>query len=158
MTKEQKQDYTLRITQANETDMIVILYEILLDYLKEGKEALKQEKEPEFADAVRKVRNCINELIQSVNPRYELGVNLNKLYFFCLRELANGSRKKQVEYFEHIEKVIVPLHQAYAEIAGQNKKGSIMNNSQTVYAGLTYGRNTLMENMSDSGSNRGMLV
>ena len=33
-----------------------------------------------------------------------------------------------------------------------------MNNSQTVYAGLTYGRNQLTENMADQGTNRGMLI
>ena len=40
----------------------------------------------------------------------------------------------------------------------QNSSGPVMNNSQTVYAGLTYGRNQLTENMADQGSNRGMLV
>ena len=39
MTKECKQQFTLRITQANPTQMIVILYEMLLCYLDEAKEA-----------------------------------------------------------------------------------------------------------------------
>ena len=33
-----------------------------------------------------------------------------------------------------------------------------MNNSQTVYAGLTYGKNVLTENMADQGANRGMFA
>ena len=33
MTKERIQQFTLRVTQANSTDLVVILYEMLLDYI-----------------------------------------------------------------------------------------------------------------------------
>lgn len=33
-----------------------------------------------------------------------------------------------------------------------------MQNAQAVYVGLTYGKNTLTENMTDQSMNRGMLV
>ena len=59
---------------------------------------------------------------------------------------------------QDIRKVIAPLCDAYRQIQDQNSSGPVMNNSQTVYAGLTYGRNQLTENMADQGSNRGMLV
>ena len=36
MTKELKQQYTLKITQANKTQLVVILYEMLLIYLEEA--------------------------------------------------------------------------------------------------------------------------
>ena len=59
---------------------------------------------------------------------------------------------------EEIRKVIAPLCDAYRQIQDQDTSGPVMNNSQTVYAGLTYGRNQLTENMADQGTNRGMLV
>lgn len=158
MTKEEKQDFTLRITQANETGLVVILYEILLVYTKEAAEAMAAKDKEALDDAARKMRGCLEELIQSVNPQYELGVNLNKLYFYCLRELAKGQRTGDSTCLSHIENVIRPLHKAYKEVAPQNTKGPVMGNSQSVYAGLTYGRNTLTENMADAGSNRGMLA
>lgn len=39
MTREQKQGFTLRITQANPTQMIVILYEMTLCYVRDAKTA-----------------------------------------------------------------------------------------------------------------------
>ena len=39
MTSECKQQFTLRIAQANSTELIVILYEMLLCYLDEAEEA-----------------------------------------------------------------------------------------------------------------------
>lgn len=158
MTRETKQQFTLRITQANPTELVVILYEMLLCYLEDGRHALTGEDTDGFKEAVRKARGCLNELIQSLKPEYEPAPALMQLYLFCIRRLAMGEVKFDTGALQEIERVIRPLHDAYEQIAGQNPSGPVMNNSQTVYAGLTYGRNTLTENMADQGTNRGMLV
>lgn len=158
MTKECKQQFTLRITQANSTELVVILYEMMLCYLEESKEALKKEDKDEFREAIRKTRGCLNELMASLHMEYDPAPALMQLYMFCLRRLARAEGKKELQPLAEIEKVIRPLHDAYQQIATQNEQGPVMNNSQSVYAGLTYGRNTLTENMADQGTNRGMLV
>lgn len=158
MTKECKQQFTLRITQANSTEMIVILYEMLICYLEECQEACDAGDRDTFREAVRKSRGCLNELLNSLHPEYEPAPVLSQLYLFCIRRLAHAEGRKDAQAIADIKKVIVPLHDAYQQIAGQNEHGPVMNNSQTVYAGLTYGRNTLTENMADQGTNRGMLI
>ncbi len=158
MTKECKQQFTLRITQANSTELVVILYEMLLCYLDEGKEGLEKEDAETFKEAVRKARGCLNELMASLHPEYSPAPELLQLYLFCIRRLAKAEVKRDAQLLSEIERVIRPLHDAYQEIAVQNDRGPVMNNSQTVYAGLTYGRHTLTENMADQGTNRGMLV
>lgn len=158
MTREDKQRFTLRISQANSTELAVILYEMLLIYLQEMKEALAAEEDGMLHEAARKARGCLNELLQSLHLQYEPAPALQKLYLFCIRRLAVGEAKKNGEPLEEMEKVIVPLKDAYARIAAENSAGPVMGNSQTVYAGLTYGRNTLTENMADQGANRGMYV
>ena len=158
MTREVKQQFTFRITQANSTQMVVILYEMLLNYLEEGREALESADNGTFREAIRKARGCINELIGSLHMEYEPAPALLQLYLFCIRRLANGEVKNDPQPLREIEQVIRPLHDAYEKISEQNKSGPIMGNSQTVYAGLTYGRNDLTENMADQGANRGMLI
>ena len=167
MKKEDRQQFTLRITQANSTELIVILYEMLLCYLTDAQQALQEKEIPEgsapedkdsFREAVRKARGCLNELMTSLNLKYEPAPELMRLYLFCIRRLALGEARRDSRFLEEIRRVIEPLAGAYREIAGQNSAGPVMNNSQTVYAGLTYGRNTLTENMADQGTNRGILA
>lgn len=155
MTKECKQQFTLRITQANSTQLIVILYEMLLCYLEEAESA---ENKDALREAVGKARGCVNELMQSLHMEYEPAPALMQLYLFCIRRLAACEARGDMQAIEDIKKVIQPLHDAYLQIEQLNDNGPVMNNSQTVYAGLTYGRNTLTENMADQGSNRGMRV
>lgn len=158
MKKEDKQHFTLRITQANPTELVVILYEMLLCYLEDALEALGRKEDQDFHEAARKARGCLNELTASLHMEYEPAPALMQLYMFCIRRLALGEARRDGEMLGEIKRVILPLRDAYEQIAGQNGAGPVMNNSQTVYAGLTYGRNTLTENMADQGANRGMLV
>ena len=90
MKKEDKQQFTLRITQANPTQLVVILYEMLLSYLEDASAALVEEPGhvEVFREAVRKARGCLNELMASLHMEYEPAPVLLQLYLFCLRRLA----------------------------------------------------------------------
>lgn len=164
MKKEEKQDFTLRITQANPTQLVVILYEMLLCYLEDARQALAQEEtageggQDDFREAVRKARGCLNELIASLHMEHEPAPALMQLYLFCIRRLALGEQRRDSEILGEVGRVIEPLCDAYRKLAELNDAGPVMRNSQTVYAGLTYGRTTLTENMADQGTNRGMFA
>lgn len=158
MTKERKQEYTLRITQANKTMLSVILYEMILDYADEAKEAYRQENRVAYREAIRKMRGCIHELMQSLHLEYELAVQLLQLYLYVNRELAAADVRNNPEPLDHIEMVIRGLHESYEELVKQDDSGPVMLNTQTVYAGLTYGKNQLTEDMADQSMNRGLRV
>ncbi len=158
MTKELKQAYTLRISQANKTQLITILYEMTLLYIDEAEAALDADDRIEYKGVIRKIRGCIDELTSSLNFEYELAHNLQQLYLYVNRELVKASSHYDKENLEHVRMVIDKLRAAYQEIENQDMSGPVMGNTQTVYAGLTYGRTTLTENISDPSSNRGFCV
>lgn len=158
MTKELKQQFTLRISRANKTELIIILYDIMSSYLEEAKLALEQKNRAALHDAIRKIRGCNQELIASLHFEYELAMNLLSLYLYINRELAQADVKQDAEPLIHIEKIILGLREAYMNSTRKDTSGPIMENAQTIYAGLTYGKNNLTENVADQGSNRGFLV
>lgn len=158
MTKELKQEFTLRITHANKTQLITILYEMILLYLAEAKETLSAEDKTEYKNAIRKIRGCMDELITSLHMEYALAQNLLQLYLYINRELVQASMHYRQENLEHVETVIRKLHMAWSQIESQDMSDPIMGNTQIVYAGLTYGRNTLTENMSNLKENRGFSI
>ena len=158
MTTELKREYTLRITQANKTQLITILYEMVLLYIDEAESALTADNKVEFKSAVRKIRGCIDELTASLNFDYELAHNLLQLYLYINRELVKASSHCDKENLEHVRLVIGSLHKAYIQIENQDTSGPVMGNTQTVYAGLTYGRSTLTENIADPAANRGFCI
>lgn len=156
MTKEQKSQFTLRITEANSTELVVILYDMALVYLQEG---LQTESDDELSGAIRRTRGCINELLSSLHVEYEMAQQMQKLYLFCIRRLASAGRTKDKAPLKEVQQILQQLRDAYAEIADQNTSGPVMKNAQTVYTGLTYGKTaSLQESLADGKSGRGMFV
>ena len=158
MTKELKQEYTLRITQANKTQLITILYDITLTYLTEAKEALAGDQKEDFKTAIRKIQSCIGELVDSLDMEYDLARQMFQLYRYVYRELAKASVHYSQENLDHVGSVIEKLREAYAQIEGQDTSDPVMGNTQTVYAGLTYGRSELNENLASPEETRGFRV
>lgn len=158
MTKELKQEYTLKITQANKSELIVILYEMLLLYLEEAEQGHEKEDKAGFRDGIRKARGCLKELMASLHFEYEPAMNLLQLYLYANRELAKADIRNSVEELQHVKMVMNKLHDAYEKLSEQDVSGPVMANTQTVYAGLTYGKNSLTESLADQGSNRGFRV
>ncbi len=73
MTSEKKQEYTLKITQANKTQMITILYEMVIDYISDA-EAAMTNGQRDIADRnLLYAQNVIDELIRSVNLKMDTG-------------------------------------------------------------------------------------
>ena len=95
MTREQKQGFTLRITQANPTQMIVILYEMTLCYVRDAKTALECGQRTELHDAVRRARGCIGELMDSLNLKYQPAPALLGLYASAAGVLPLRRRGRQ---------------------------------------------------------------
>ncbi len=158
MTKELKQQFTLRISQANKTELVVILYEMLLIYLDEAKEAQGKGDRSGFREGIRKARGCLKELMSSLHFEYALAGNLFQLYLYANRELARAEVRSSLEGLQHVRTVIEKLCKAYQEISSQDISGPVMTNTQSVYAGLTYGKNTLTENLTYQGGERGFRV
>ena len=89
---------------------------------------------------------------------YEVAQNLLQLYLYINREVAKAALYNNEENLEHVRPVLENLAAAYKKIEGEDTTGPVMANTQAVYAGLTYGRDNLLENAADPAANRGFSV
>ena len=157
MTDEKKQEYTRRISQANSTEMVVVIYDITISYLDETADAITAGDDEGLKRNIVRIRRCINELIGSLNYDYSPAGEILQLYIYCSRRLVVVQRQKDTEALKEIRSILFRLREAYAQIADVNTSGPVMSNSESVYAGLTYGRGTLNEDVV-STPNRGFLA
>ena len=158
MTKEQIHTYTRKITMANKTQMITIIYEMVLDYIDDAKESLKNNDEKGFLEGLSRAMNCIDELIHSLNVNYELGNNLLALYLFEKKQIIKAAAKVSSEELIHVINTFKKLHEAYLLLETENKEESIMINVPKVYVGLTYGKGRLQESIAGDFVSRGYMA
>jgi len=158
MKKEKKQEFTFRITRANKTQMVVILYDMVLTYLQDALEELANKNSKEFKWNIERSKDCLDELLNSLHMEYEPANTLKGLYFFYKRELSTAAVQQDKDKILTIMDMIKELRESYEKISSQDTSAPIMENAQTVYAGLTYGKDSLNENLSAQSIHRGFRV
>lgn len=155
MTQEKKQEYTRRITQANKTQMITIIYEMIISYLSDARDDLSLSRTAEAIRNLSYAQSCIDELIRSVNRRVELGRMLHQIYIFSKKELIAAGATKSIHRVWKVEQNFKTLHEAYKEIEKEDTSEPTMGNIQMVYTGLTYGKHSLNDSVTCGLPNRG---
>ena len=159
MSPEKQQQFSARIVAANKSEMIVIIYDIILEYLDEANDYYKSKLRKDYSNSIKNIRNCLSELIQSINCENELAPNYAALYLFCNEQLDQSEIKYDNSFLVEVQKIIAELKEAAIEISKQDKSLPVMENAQTLYSGLTYGKNNNpIELMTDPNTNRGFLI
>jgi flagellar protein FliS len=158
MTNETKQAFTRRITKANRTQLVVIVYDMLLSYIDDAKAAKKKNDMPEFEKSLELARNCISDLRLHLDFEYELSKSLFSIYSYCDRQLAEDIYTKKTDNFAPVCDMIKKLRGAFYELSLTDTSEPMMENTQEVYAGLTYGRKDINETLVNPDLSRGFTV
>lgn len=158
MDNAKKQEFTARITNANRSALVVILYDMILEYMKDAENALDSNDSTNFAEELEKARECVKELVSALDMQYELSGELARLYLYVNRTITRSIVKKEKGELDSARNVITGLRESFAAVAKQDNSPVIMNNAQEIYAGLTYGKNSLNENLANEGADRGFFV
>lgn len=159
MEKDKIQEFTMRVTQASKTELVVILYDVILSDLREASKQLDQGNKEGYNKELQHTLKCINELMATLDYTIELSRDLLSLYSFINKEVISAMMKKDAQGLGTVASVITKLKDAFEEVSKQDKSGPVMENTQQVYAGLTYGKGTLNESYLGSyEQNRGFKV
>lgn len=141
MTREKMNEYTVRITQTNPTGLVVITYEIIIDYIDEAINALQTNDEESFIKSCKKARQFVNQLSSALDFKHEISKDLMSLYIYANNCLFKSEIRRKNVHLETIRDMMNKLRSSFEIISKQDNSGQVMTNVQQVYEGLTYGRN-----------------
>lgn len=158
MTDEQKKEYTLKISQANRSEIIVLIFEMADIYLSEAIKSVDAGNEKLLKASCDHASACIEHLLDALDFSYKLAFPLMRVYMYCNKEVILAGVKRDPEGLITVRRLLIKLKEAFEEVARKDDSKSVMQNSQTVYAGLTYGKKSLNENLEDEGARRGYRV
>ncbi|MCM1103834.1 MAG: flagellar protein FliS [Clostridium sp.] len=145
-----KKDFTLRIAQANRTQLTVIIFEICLSYLEAAIGGTDREEN------IARARACVDELKESLNFEYELSGPLLHLYIHVNKLLVRAAAGKRTEPLVEAQSIMSRLHDQFSKVSESDDSLPLVQNAQEVYAGYTYGKNDI--NVNVGGSERGFFA
>ena len=142
MDREAIKTYSYRISQATRSELVVIVYDIIRDYLKD---AVSTSDNAVFKEKLHMAMRGIDQLITGLDMQYELSGNLYVLYNYMKRT--------------SIYDMLGQLRQSFYEVSRQDNSAPLMKNTEKVYSGLTYSKyGAGNETASDTLINRGYMV
>ncbi len=158
MTKEKKSEYTLRISQANKTGLIVILYEITIDYVEESIAAASAGDNGAMRLSAENASRCVEEMQNNLHFEYELAKTLKQLYLYMKKQLRAAYISDDVSGLEDVLIKLKGLRDSYMKIADTDTSGPVMENTQKVLTGMTYSKTRVLNELTNECGNRGFRV
>ncbi|MBE6023025.1 MAG: hypothetical protein E7231_07305 [Cellulosilyticum sp.] len=138
------------IVNASRGELLCITYELLLEQIEL---AIKSEEIEERVRLTQKAIKILQMLVGDLDFTIELSKELFRIYVYVQGQLIKG--KKETEALKEAYKLIQKIYEGYKKITKEEEcKKPVMQNTETIYAGLTYGRETLNE-MAMGEINRG---
>lgn len=145
MNQEQRKEYTARVAQANRSELVVIIYELFLLAMDEAEKAFQKGELSEGVKEVKRAEGFLQELMGSLDHRYAIAEELMRLYRYVYEQLIFSVIRRKMVNGETVREVMSKLKEAFIEVAKQDHSGPVMENTQQIYAGLTYGKGSLNE-------------
>lgn len=159
MNKEQKKEYTARVAQANKSELVVIIYELFLLAIEDAEKSFDKGELSAGVKYVKRAQGFLQELMGSLDHRYAIAAELKRLYRYVYEQLIFSALRQKLVNGETVKEVMGKLKDAFVQVAKEDKSGTVMENTQQVYAGLTYGKGSLNEVlMTGNESNRGFRI
>ena len=145
MTQDQIQTYTLRVSQASPCELVVIMYDIILDDVANARAAKKAGDDKQYQADLTHAGRFVNELMDALDFSQPVSFRLMSLYIYVNKMLVKARISKKWDSLNDVELVIEKLRAGFDGIKDQDTTGPVMQNVQQVYAGLTYGKGKLNE-------------
>ena len=145
MTNEQMNVYKMRISQAGIGEMTVIMFEMEMQWMEEAVDAYKTNDMDTFVSCVEKAQAVQVELMNVINVKNAVGLDVYSIFAFINKQLINARFKRKPLNMDRCREMLKKLHRSFKEVAKTDNQGPVMAGSEKVYAGLTYGAGGLVE-------------
>jgi len=139
-----------RIANANDAQLVALVYEGLIDTLKSGIEYLECGNKERLNSSVNKVREILAELLATLQGDSEIASNLRSIYIYVNKIVTEAELKEDKGKLEEAIKVINPLYEAWQELGqkeevkvGISQSAATSTNRPAIVAGMTYGKGQL---------------
>ena len=144
MTRDLIQTFSYRISQASRSQLVVILYDMALEYLKEAKELAVSESDKRedvhmaYSQALRNCGRAVDLLIKGLDFQYDISGQLFQIYLYVKKELVKCVAREDAEKLNHLEGILKKLRGSFYEVSKTDTSQPLMKNTQQIFSGLTY--------------------
>ncbi|MDI9508609.1 MAG: flagellar protein FliS [Clostridiales bacterium] len=159
MKKEAIQSFATRITQASRSELVVIMYEMILAKIDEAERSYMDNDLKTYDHELKGAQRYVSELMSALDYSYKISYDLLSLYLYTNKHIITAIVKQNPQTLQIAKEIINKLLTGFEGVSKADNSGPMMRNTQRLYAGLTYGKGSLNETFIDpNNKNRGFIA
>jgi flagellar protein FliS len=114
----------VKVTTANPGQILVMLYDGLLRFLREASDAMTARQRGRCGERISRSMAIVRQLLSDLDPTYapELCQNLRALYLFCIQHLLSANIEQNPAKVEDVIRVLTPLRDAWVDAVAQTAR------------------------------------
>lgn len=115
-----------QVVDQDPMELIVMLYDGLLGFLKRAAVAVEEQNTPEASECFRRATDIVGELqaVLDMEAGGEIAANLDRIYTYSRRRIVEGHVNLEPEPAREIVELLAPLRDAWAEAREKQRAGS----------------------------------
>ncbi len=146
--KLNKSDYVAKISTASPLGLVVITYELIMNYIEE---AIETDDTDIFKASLKKAQGAVDSLVSALDMSQELSKNLISVYIYVNKLIINSYFGKDKKPLDDCLKILNNLYMGWLEAEKALKTAPSAESEQEIYAGLTYKNGVLEEYVKEKG-------
>jgi flagellar protein FliS len=117
----------VKVTTASPAQVLVMLYDGLLRFLREAQEAMRQNKRGRAGERISRSHAILQELVSALDPEQspQLCERLQSLYLFCMQHLLRANIEQDPAKIADIVRLLMPLRDAWSTAAVEVAKAGL---------------------------------
>jgi flagellar secretion chaperone FliS len=105
----------MQVNTASPGDLTLMLYNGCIKFMKQGLDALKRKDFEAKNDNIKRAQDIIDELVITLNMKYDIAKQLSALYEFINWQLVEANVKLHEQSLETAIDMVTELRDAWAE-------------------------------------------
>ncbi len=112
---------TAQVTTASPAKVVVMLYDKVFSSCRDAQAAMAAGDRATAGAKISRVHAILELLATSIDPSHDraLAENLWGLYAYAMEKVTEANRQQTPEPLDEVKRVLTPLRDAWAEIAGR---------------------------------------
>ena len=127
MNNDMIKTYSYRISQATRSQLVVITYDIITDYLNE---ALNDDTSSGYKEKLHMAMRGIDQLITGLDMEYEISVQLYQLYNYMKRTLISAQVSGERDSVSRVITMLGKLRTSFLEVSQLDDSKPLMKNTE----------------------------
>ena len=114
-----------KVMTASPGELTLMLYDGMIKFCNRAIDGVREKNVQKTHDNIRKIRNIIGHLRGTLDMKYPVAQDFEKIYLYINRQITEASISKKEEDLQALNETLHMIRDTWKEVLDKNKRGAV---------------------------------